>query len=218
MTAKDIRRIYNLSLEEIVLEREEARKMRKGDGERDVLDMLLDTVADEKSDVKITRDYVKAFVLNGTLAELINHLKIFKKAREEIDSVVEVNNTLVEELDLPDLPYLQAIVKENLRLHPPETQNMEKNPLEFKPERFIANENTGENYDIKRQRFEMSGNVWFSLLKLPTELVAMIQCFDWKIVCKEPVIDMSERFGLTLPKADPLTVIPVTQFDPFVAV
>ncbi|KAI3933622.1 hypothetical protein MKW92_030454 [Papaver armeniacum] len=134
-TARDVRRRYNVLLEEIMVEREEARKMKKGDGERDVLDMLLDAVADEKSDVKITRDNVKAVVLDivtaGTdtsagavewaLAELINHPRIFKKARAEIDSV---------------------------------------------------------------------------------------------LVGNDPMIDMSERFGLTLPKADPLTLIPVTRFDP----
>ncbi|MCL7050092.1 hypothetical protein MKW94_015931, partial [Papaver nudicaule] len=62
-TAKDVRRRYNVLLEQIMVEREESRKMRKGDEERDVLDMMLDAVADEKSDVKITRDNVKAVVL-----------------------------------------------------------------------------------------------------------------------------------------------------------
>ncbi|RZC82108.1 hypothetical protein C5167_044892 [Papaver somniferum] len=273
-TAKDVRRRYDVLLEEIILEREETRKMRKGDEERDVLDMLLDAVADKNSDVKITRDNVKAVVLDivtaGTdtsagavewgLAELINHPRIFKKAREEIDSVVGVKNRLVEESDLPDLPYLQAIFKEILRLHPPvpllirdSTQDCKvggydipantrlfvnvwsmnrnpkywKDPLEFKPERFLANENTGENYDVKGQHFEFlpfgtgrrgCPGMWLSLVEVPTVLAAMIQCFDWKTVGNERMIDMSERFGLTLPKADPLTLIPVTRFDPSVAV
>ena len=39
------------------------------------------------------------------------------KAREEIDNVVG-KTKLVEESDIPNLPYIQAIVKETLRLHP----------------------------------------------------------------------------------------------------
>lgn len=42
---------------------------------------------------------------------------MLEKARKEIDSVVG-NARLVQESDIPDLPYLQAIVKETLRLHP----------------------------------------------------------------------------------------------------
>lgn len=53
-----------------------------------------------------------------TMAELINHPKIFSKLREEIKSVVG-NSRLVQESDVANLPYLQAIVKEALRLYPP---------------------------------------------------------------------------------------------------
>lgn len=52
-----------------------------------------------------------------TMAEIINKPAILDKLREEIDSVVG-RTRLVQETDLPSLPYLQAIVKEGLRLHP----------------------------------------------------------------------------------------------------
>ena len=39
------------------------------------------------------------------------------KAREEIDCVVG-KTRLVEESDIANLPYIQAITKETLRLHP----------------------------------------------------------------------------------------------------
>lgn len=58
-----------------------------------------------------------AITVEWALAELINHPGIMKKAREEIDSVVG-KSRLVEESDIPNLPYLQAIVKETIRLHP----------------------------------------------------------------------------------------------------
>ncbi|CAH8362884.1 unnamed protein product [Eruca vesicaria subsp. sativa] len=41
------------------------------------------------------------------------------RLRRELDSVVGTTR-LIQETDLPNLPYLQAVVKEGLRLHPPE--------------------------------------------------------------------------------------------------
>jgi len=52
------------------------------------------------------------------MAEIINNPNILKRLREEIDSVVG-KTRLIQETDLPKLPYLQAVVKEGLRLHPP---------------------------------------------------------------------------------------------------
>ncbi|KAK2637063.1 hypothetical protein Ddye_031855 [Dipteronia dyeriana] len=56
--------------------------------------------------------------MQWTIAELLNHPDAFKKVRQEIESVVG-RNRLVEETDIPSLPYLQAVVKEALRLYPP---------------------------------------------------------------------------------------------------
>lgn len=58
-----------------------------------------------------------AITSEWALSELINHPDILRKAADEVDSVVG-NHRLVEESDLPNLPYIQAIVKETLRLHP----------------------------------------------------------------------------------------------------
>jgi flavonoid 3'-monooxygenase len=55
-----------------------------------------------------------AFTLEWALLERIFHLEIMKRAQEELDTVVG-NNRQVFELDLPNLPYLQAIIKENFR-------------------------------------------------------------------------------------------------------
>ncbi|KAJ0582226.1 putative cytochrome P450 [Helianthus annuus] len=82
-------------------------------------------------EIKLTRENMKAIIWDifvaGTdtsaitvewaLGELISHPNIMKKAVEEIDQVVG-KSRLVQESDVPNLPYLQAIIKESLRLHP----------------------------------------------------------------------------------------------------
>ncbi|PON86266.1 Cytochrome P450, E-class, group I [Trema orientale] len=54
--------------------------------------------------------------MQWAIAELINRPEVFNKVRNEIDSVV--GGRLVEESDIPSLPYLQAVIKETLRLYP----------------------------------------------------------------------------------------------------
>lgn len=58
-----------------------------------------------------------AVTIEWALAELINHPNVMAKARQEIDMVIG-KSKIVEESDIIDLPYIQAIVKETLRLHP----------------------------------------------------------------------------------------------------
>ncbi|XP_068655426.1 flavonoid 3'-monooxygenase [Aristolochia californica] len=81
--------------------------------------------------VYITDTEIKALFLNlftaGTdtsssttewaIAELIRHPEVLAQAQRELDSVVG-RDRLVSETDIPQLPYLQAVVKETFRLHP----------------------------------------------------------------------------------------------------
>lgn len=59
-----------------------------------------------------------AILLEWILARMVLHPDIQAKAQSEIDSVVGADR-LVSDSDIPKLPYLQAIVKETLRMHPP---------------------------------------------------------------------------------------------------
>ncbi|XP_010513320.2 PREDICTED: cytochrome P450 705A5-like [Camelina sativa] len=97
-----------------------------------MMDKLLEAYGDENADCKISRDHIKSLFVDlfvaGTdtsthtiqwiMAEIIHNSYILEILREEIDSVVG-KTRLIQETDLPNLPYLQAIVKEGLRLHPP---------------------------------------------------------------------------------------------------
>ena len=51
------------------------------------------------------------------MAELLHNPEILKKARKEIIETIP-SHQLLHESDIDRLPYLQAIVKETLRLHP----------------------------------------------------------------------------------------------------
>ncbi|KAK7278852.1 hypothetical protein RJT34_23890 [Clitoria ternatea] len=133
---ESVRSRYDAIIERIMKEHEDARRKKEMGNEkdeevRDLLDILLDIYDDENSEIRLTRENIKAFIMNmfgaGTetsattiewaLAELINHPEMMEKARQEIDSVIG-KNRLVEESDIPNLPYVQSIVKETMRLHP----------------------------------------------------------------------------------------------------
>ncbi|KAH0450879.1 hypothetical protein IEQ34_021571 [Dendrobium chrysotoxum] len=138
---QDLHRRFDGLMERIMVEKEEERRKRrladKKDGEnfkmvKDLLDILMDISEDEGAEVKLTRNNVKAFIRDiftgGTdntsltvqwaMAELINNPTYMEKARVELDTVIG-NHRLVDESDIPNLPYLKAIVMETLRLHPP---------------------------------------------------------------------------------------------------
>ncbi|KAL5975996.1 hypothetical protein ACLOJK_020326 [Asimina triloba] len=105
--------------------------------EEDLLDTLLKISEDEEAECKLTRHNIRTFLLDisggGTetaaitmhwaLAELLKNPITFRKARDEIDSVAGTNR-LVQESDTPNLPYIQAVLKETLRLHPPAPINL----------------------------------------------------------------------------------------------
>ncbi|EXC30899.1 Cytochrome P450 93A1 [Morus notabilis] len=130
---KEIHDRFDAMMEKIIKEHQEARKEEKGRSEKvkDLLDILLDIQECENSEIKLKKDHIKAFIMDmfvaGTdttakaiewaLAELINHPNIMNKAREEIYNAVG-KTRLVEESDIANLHYLQAIMKETLRLHP----------------------------------------------------------------------------------------------------
>uniref|UniRef100_A0A2N9GCJ7 Cytochrome P450 n=1 Tax=Fagus sylvatica TaxID=28930 RepID=A0A2N9GCJ7_FAGSY len=118
---------YDAILEKVLKQHEESPQKEN----KDLMDILLKVYHDDKAEFKINRTHLKAFLLDlfiagtgtssdamqWTIAELINHPNIFNKVREEIKTVV--GTRLVEESDVSSLPYLQAVVKEALRLHPP---------------------------------------------------------------------------------------------------
>nr|GME01067.1 cytochrome P450 CYP736A12-like [Ipomoea batatas] len=55
--------------------------------------------------------------IEWTLAEIIRHPRVMKRLQEELETKVGLSR-MVEEKDLPDLEYLEMVIKESFRLHP----------------------------------------------------------------------------------------------------
>nr|VDC77050.1 unnamed protein product [Brassica rapa] len=117
-------------LERIIVEHTE--KLDEKQQDKDMMDVLLAAYGDEEAEYKITMNQIKAFFVElfvgatdtsvqttqWTMAEILDNPNVLERLREEIDSAVG-SSRLIQETDLPNLPYLQAVVKEGLRLHPP---------------------------------------------------------------------------------------------------
>ncbi|KAG4979745.1 hypothetical protein GLYMA_12G067100v4 [Glycine max] len=138
--ALDIHKRYDALLEKIISDREELRRKSKEEGcedggdekVKDFLDILLDVSEQKECEVQLTRNHVKSLILDyftaatdttaisveWTIAELFNNPKVLKKAQEEVEKVTG-NKRLVCEADISNLPYIHAIIKETMRLHPP---------------------------------------------------------------------------------------------------
>ncbi|ONI00394.1 hypothetical protein PRUPE_6G086500 [Prunus persica] len=132
---EETRRRFDVLVEKVIREREELRKkerMEEKEEVKDFLATLLDMLEDGSAEVEFTRLHIKALItdlfmaetdtnaisLEWALAELINHPRVLKKAKEEIHRAVG-NRRVAGDSDVPNLPYIQAIIKETFRLHPP---------------------------------------------------------------------------------------------------
>ncbi|KAI3966002.1 hypothetical protein MKX01_010959, partial [Papaver californicum] len=160
----------------------------------------------------------------------INNPQVLKKAQAEID-IQGGKERLMNESELPKLPYLHAIIVETLRLYP-------TGPL------LVPHESSTDcvigGYDIPRSTM-LFVNLWaiqndpklwdepdrykperfeeieggnrdgFMLMPFgtgrrgcPGEGLTMRVCFEWDRVNGEEMVDMAEGTGLALPRAQPL--------------
>ncbi|CAL9108104.1 unnamed protein product [Musa textilis] len=131
---KKLHKKFDSVLSRMVAEHEGTKSDREG--RPDLLDTVLAN-RDGPDEVKLTNDNIKALLLNlftagtdtstGTIewamAEMLLNPSILKRAQEEMDRVIGRERRL-EESDIPNLLYLQAICKESFRKHPSTPLNL----------------------------------------------------------------------------------------------
>ncbi|PON58141.1 Cytochrome P450, E-class, group I [Parasponia andersonii] len=95
-----------------------------------------------------------------------------------------------------------------------------ENPYKFLPDRFLGGKGCGSisHLDVRGQHYHLlpSGSgrrvcpgASFAMQVVQTIIAAMIQSFEWKLDGEHGTVDMEEGPGLTLPRAHPLTCVPV---------
>uniref|UniRef100_A0A803KYZ3 Cytochrome P450 n=1 Tax=Chenopodium quinoa TaxID=63459 RepID=A0A803KYZ3_CHEQI len=94
----------------------------------DVLGTLLKLVQDQELSVDDIRHMLVDLFIAGTdttssalewaMTELLRNPEKMKKAQIELDQVLGKDGSIMQESDIANLPYIDAIVKETMRLHP----------------------------------------------------------------------------------------------------
>lgn len=132
-------------------------KRGKSDQE-DITDVLLRLQKEKMFSIDLTLDHIKAVLMNlfvaGTdtsaatlvwaMTALLKNPKVMKKAQKEIQSLIG-SRTSVHEDDIPNLPYMNAVIKETMRLYPPvpllvpreTTQKTNINGFEIPPKTLV---------------------------------------------------------------------------------
>ncbi|KEH43874.1 putative geraniol 8-hydroxylase [Medicago truncatula] len=256
--AKNVRKVLDI-FEDLVNQRLKVREANGVDTNKDMLDAMLNISKDNEfmdknmiqhlsHDLFVAGTDTTASTLEWAMTELIRNPEAMLKAKKELGKMIGCSVPL-EESDISKLPYLQAIIKETLRLHPPvplllprkaernvdiggytipkDAQVMVNvwtigrdptiwlNPTLFSPERFL-----GSDIDVKGRNFELvpfgAGRRICPGLQLANRMLllmlgSLVNSFDWKLEgdMKPEDMDMNDKFGITLQKAQPLRVVPV---------
>ncbi|XP_071734167.1 cytochrome P450 Tp4149-like [Rutidosis leptorrhynchoides] len=132
--ADKVAKDFNDFLESVVEEHVEKRRNVdvQSNEEKDLVDILLNLQSDDAIGFDLTRDIIKAIILDvfaaGTdttfaslvwsISELIRHPKVMKRLQQEATEIAQ-GRSMISENDLDKMPYLKATVKETLRLYPP---------------------------------------------------------------------------------------------------
>ncbi|XP_015087178.1 premnaspirodiene oxygenase-like [Solanum pennellii] len=116
-------------LEEIINEHE---SQNSETSEEDIVDVLLRLQKSQDFSIPITRDNIKAIIIDlfaggsttsastmeWAFSELMKNPEIMKKAQDEVRQVFKGKETSIDQADIQKLKYIKMIVKETVRFHP----------------------------------------------------------------------------------------------------
>ncbi len=191
-----------------------------------------------------------AITVEWAMAELIRNPRVQHKAQEELDRVIGLERVMTE-ADFSNLPYLQSVAKESLRLHPPtplmlphrananvkvggydipKGSNVHvnvwavardpaiwKNPLEYRPERFLEEDVDMKGHDFRLLPFGAGRRVCPGAqlgINLVTSMLGhLLHHFVWTPSegIKAEEIDLSENPGLVTYMRTPLQAVATTR-------
>ncbi|KAL9241220.1 hypothetical protein vseg_015353 [Gypsophila vaccaria] len=259
-TEKDMGKVLEIASSFVTERREENAMGRKRD-RKDILDILLEFEGDGTDEPLRISDhhinvFLSEFLMAGTestastvewaMTELLGNPPLMLKVKFELHQVIGPQRK-PKESDIENLPYLQAVVKETFRLHPPapflvprkaiqDVTMMDydipsgtqvfvnawaigrdpdswKDPLMFKPERFIGSEVDYRGRDYELLPFgagrRICAGIPLAHQMLHLTLGALLHNFDWELESDvtPDTIDWSDRMGLTAKKRVPLKAV-----------
>ncbi|KAK2975513.1 hypothetical protein RJ640_009142, partial [Escallonia rubra] len=128
---KALRKKFDRFYDHVLDEHRANREADKNFAAKDMVDLLLQLADDPNLEVKLNNDGVKGLIqdlitggsdtvataIEWAMSELLKQPNLIQNAAEELDRVTG-RERWVEEKDFPQLPYLDAILKETMRLHP----------------------------------------------------------------------------------------------------
>ncbi|KAM0057135.1 putative cytochrome P450 [Helianthus debilis subsp. tardiflorus] len=246
-----------------IMEEHTAARLKSGGAKQHFVDALLtlqkqydlsdDTVIGLLWDMITAGMDTTAISVEWAMAELIKNPRVQQKAQEELDSVIGSERVLTE-LDFSNLPYLQCVAKEALRLHPPtplmlphkantnvkvggydipKGSNVHvnvwavardpatwKDPLEFRPERFLEEDVDMKGHDYRLLPFGAGRRVCPGAqlgINLVTSMLGhLLHHFSWSPAngLRPEEIDMSENPGLVTYMKTPVQAIPTPRLPP----
>ncbi|XP_004496721.1 geraniol 8-hydroxylase-like [Cicer arietinum] len=255
---KNVRKVLDI-FEDLVSQRLKMREGTSVDSHKDMLDAMLNISKENEfmdtnmiqhlsHDLFVAGTDTTASTLEWAMTELMRNPEAMRKAKMELEQTIGCSVPL-EESNISKLPYLQAIIKETLRLHPPVPFLLPRkaerdveigdytipkdaqvlvnvwtigrdptiwvNPTSFSPERFL-----GSQIDVKGRNFELApfgaGRRICPGLQLANRMLllmlgSLVNSFDWMLEdgMKPEDMNMDDKFGITLQKAQPLRVVPV---------
>ncbi|KAG8476242.1 hypothetical protein CXB51_033074 [Gossypium anomalum] len=137
------------------------------------IDAMLLNIVTGATDITFT-------TMEWAMTELLRRPDKLQRVVEELDAIIGDQN-IVEEFHLPRLLYLEAVVKETLRIHPPTPLLMPHMPSET---------------TVVAEKIMM------------LMLATLLHCFEWKLPNgRKP--DVKERLHLLLSKVESLVVMPI---------
>ncbi|CAN6333795.1 unnamed protein product [Urochloa humidicola] len=171
------------------------RARESGDGGRacsdDLLDMMLDmSEQDDDGGVEINRDVIRAFctdlivagadtssnTIEWALAELLKNPRAMRNLQKELRTVLG-SKPEVEDSDIDWLPYLRAVIKETLRLHPVVPMLSYKAEATVEVQGYTIPE--GSNVVVNVWAIHHSADVWPEPFKFMPERFLMHKEIDY---------------------------------------